>query len=72
MAHKMPYSLVLDGKTIFESNYLPYMKRYANAVVQHGGFDKIDLSAMERLYAQRPERKRNGLEGELSEKFIGG
>ena len=28
MAHKMPYSLVLDGKTIFESNYLPYMKRY--------------------------------------------
>ena len=44
----------------------------ANAVVQHGGFDKIDLSAMERLYAQRPERKRNGLEGELSEKFIGG
>lgn len=23
MAHKMPYSLVLDGKTIFESNYLP-------------------------------------------------
>lgn len=21
MAHKMPYSLVLDGKTIFESNY---------------------------------------------------
>lgn len=30
MAHKMPYSLVLDGKTIFESNYLPYMKRYAD------------------------------------------
>lgn len=30
MAHKMPYSLVLDGKTIFDSNYLPYMKRYAD------------------------------------------
>lgn len=43
----------------------------ANAVVQHGGFDKIDLSAMERLYAQRPERNRNGLEGETSEKFAG-
>lgn len=43
----------------------------ANAVVQHGGFDKIDLSAMERLYAQCPERKRNGLEGETSEKFAG-
>lgn len=43
----------------------------ANAVVQHGGFDKIDLSAMERLYTQRPEIKRNGLEGEISEKFAG-
>lgn len=43
----------------------------ANAVVQHGGFDKIDLSAMERLYAQCPERNRNGLEGEISEKFAG-
>lgn len=43
----------------------------ANAVVQHGGFDKIDLSAMERLYAQCPERNRNGLEGETSEKFAG-
>lgn len=36
-----------------------------------GGFDKIDLSAMERLYAQCPERNRNGLEGETSEKFAG-
>lgn len=43
----------------------------ANAVVQHGGFDKIDLSAMERLYTQCPERNRNGLEGETSEKFAG-
>lgn len=43
----------------------------ANAVVQHGGFDKIDLSAMERLYAQCPEGNRNGLEGETSEKFAG-
>lgn len=41
------------------------------AVVQHGGFDKIDLSAMERLYARCPERNRNGLEGETSEKFAG-
>lgn len=43
----------------------------ANAVVQHGGFDKIDLSAMERLHARCPERNRNGLEGETSEKFAG-
>lgn len=43
----------------------------ANAVVQHGGFDKIDLSAMERLYAQCPDGNRNGLEGETSEKFAG-
>ena len=43
----------------------------ANAVVQHGGFDKIDLSAMERLYAQCSDRNRNGLEGETSEKFAG-
>lgn len=43
----------------------------ANAVVQHGVFDKIDIIAMERLYAQRPKIKRNGLEGETSEKFAG-
>lgn len=43
----------------------------ANAVVQHGGFDKIDLSAMERLYSKRVENKRNGLEGELHEKSGG-
>lgn len=43
----------------------------ANAVVQHGGFDKIDLSAMERLYARRTENKRNGPKGETSEKFAG-
>ena len=43
----------------------------ANAVVQYGGFDKIDLSAMERLHAQCPDRNRNGLEGETSEKLAG-
>ena len=51
MAHKMPYSLVLDGKTIFESNYLPYMKRYADEQLEEFNGFYAEIRRYRKVYA---------------------